>query len=57
MIYDQYLCYNAGAHNVYFNLSVKDLEYFNFPPGTKQELIERSIDGNVSFMVYDNDFR
>lgn len=53
MVFSAKLCHDAGAHNVYFTITAKDLDQFSFPPSTQASLMEREFDNLITFMAYD----
>ncbi|CAG9328000.1 unnamed protein product [Blepharisma stoltei] len=56
MVLNEEICKNGSSHYLYFSLKPQDVDFFPFPPTTKEVLKARENDGKVCFMVYDRVF-
>ena len=56
MVYSQELCTARHSHNIYFAISLDDLDHFPFSKKTIEALKVRADEDRVGFMVYDREF-
>jgi hypothetical protein len=57
MVYSESLCARGESNNIWYTVSPSEIDQFNFPPRTTEELLKREDEEKIRFMVYNNEFQ